>query len=73
MTFILKQKNFLVFRGAVKDGSDTKSVQENTEVTLLKHASASNKHVCEVKPNAPTVGHSTCLLHQRNNVRMHTL
>lgn len=54
--FILKW-NFLVFSGAVKDGSDTKSIQENTEVTLLKHASASNKHVCEVRSSAPRSQH----------------
>lgn len=30
---------------------------ENTEVTLLKHASASNKHVCEVRSSAPRSQH----------------
>lgn len=52
-----KKRNFLVFSGAVKDGSDTKLVRENTEVTLLKHASASNKHVCEVRSSAPRSQH----------------
>lgn len=52
-----RKRNFLVFSGAVKDGSDTKLVRENTEVTLLKHASASNKHVCEVRSSAPRSQH----------------
>ena len=39
----------LCWLGGVKDGRDTKSVRDSTEVTLLKHASASNKHVCEVR------------------------
>lgn len=57
MEFLKEKKNFLVFRGAVKDGSDTKLVWENTEVTLLKHALASNKHVCEVRSSAPRSQH----------------
>lgn len=32
-------------------------LRENTEVTLLKHASASNKHVCEVRSSAPISQH----------------
>ena len=39
----------LCLLGGVKDGRDTKLVRYSTEVTLLKHASASNKHVCEVR------------------------
>ena len=35
-------QNVLVFSGAVKGGSDNKLDRENTEVTLLKHASVIN-------------------------------
>ena len=63
-------KNILVFSGAVKDGCDNKLDWENTEVTLLKHASVIN--MC-VSLDEEFLGHSTCLLHQRNNVCMHNL
>lgn len=57
MEFEKENRNFLVLSWAVKDGSDTKLVRENTEVTLLKHASASNKHVCEGRSSAPGSQH----------------
>lgn len=45
--------------GAVRDESNLEiiSFEDDTEMTLQKHASASNKHVCEVRLKAPWSQH----------------
>lgn len=55
----VSRREILSNGGAVRDESNLEiiSFEDDTEMTLQKHASASNKHVCEVRLKAPWSQH----------------